>query len=340
MTTIYLIRHAEADGNLYRRAHGWYDSVITDRGYRQIAALAKRFASTHFDAVYSSDRRRTMTTALSVYKTHGLPLVTTPRVREIGIGVWEDHPWAELERTDGEQLERFNTDAAHWHVAGGEYLPDVRERMIGALREIAEAHPNGTAAVFSHGMAIRLTVGFDLSGAERTLLEKYRSLSPIGRDTVRSVTDALCDYRDELTEERGGKREPRLIPLYNSPAAAGYAAPVLDEDFTYIPADESVPRGADFAVRIQGDSMEPYIHDKSVVYVNRDPLADGDVGIFCVDGAMLCKQYHRDALGMTYLFSLNRARADADVVLTSTGTRSLACFGRVMLPHRLAVPQL
>ena len=59
--------------------------------------------------------------------------------------------------------------------------------------------------------------GFDLSGAERTLLEKYRSLSPIGRDTVRSVTDALCDYRDELTEERGGKREPRLIPLYNSP---------------------------------------------------------------------------------------------------------------------------
>ena len=33
------------------------------------------------------------------------------------------------------------------------------ERMIGALREIAEAHPNGTAAVFSHGMAIRLTVG-------------------------------------------------------------------------------------------------------------------------------------------------------------------------------------
>ena len=126
MTTIYLIRHAEADGNLYRRAHGWYDSVITDRGYRQIAALSKRFASTHFDAVYSSDRRRTMTTALSVYKTHGLPLVTTPRVREIGIGVWEDHPWAELERTDGEQLERFNTDAAHWHVAGGEHLPDVR----------------------------------------------------------------------------------------------------------------------------------------------------------------------------------------------------------------------
>ena len=28
MTTIYLIRHAEAEGNLYRRAHGWYLSLI------------------------------------------------------------------------------------------------------------------------------------------------------------------------------------------------------------------------------------------------------------------------------------------------------------------------
>ena len=41
MTTIYLIRHAEAEGNLYRRAHGWYNSIITDRGYRQIAALGE-----------------------------------------------------------------------------------------------------------------------------------------------------------------------------------------------------------------------------------------------------------------------------------------------------------
>lgn len=90
MTTIYLIRHAEAEGNLYRRAHGWYNSTITDRGYRQIAALAKRFADTKFDAVYSSDRFRTMITALSIYKTHGLPLRTVRALREIDVGYWED----------------------------------------------------------------------------------------------------------------------------------------------------------------------------------------------------------------------------------------------------------
>ena len=37
MTKLYLIRHAEAEGNLYRRIHGQYNSLITDNGYRQKA---------------------------------------------------------------------------------------------------------------------------------------------------------------------------------------------------------------------------------------------------------------------------------------------------------------
>ena len=92
-----------------------------------------------------------------------------------------------------------------------------------------------------------------------------------------------------------------------------------------------MPAGAEFAVRIQGDSMAPYIADGSVVYVNRDPLRQGDVGIFCVDGEMVCKQYRKDPLGTVYLFSLNRARADADVVLTASSGRTLVCFGRVIV---------
>lgn len=179
---------------------------------------------------------------------------------------------------------------------------------------------------------------FTCSQNEQDLLARYRTLSLTGRRTVYAVVNALCDYRDELAESLGKTEEPRTIPLYRTPAAAGYASPVCGEDFDYITADETVPRGADFAVRIQGDSMEPHIVDGSVVYVNHDPLENGDVGIFCVDGDMLCKQYYRDPLGITYLFSLNRARADADVVFGASSGRTLACFGRVILPRRLALP--
>lgn len=178
--------------------------------------------------------------------------------------------------------------------------------------------------------------GAALSRSERELVDQYRGLSHMGRETVRSVVDALCAYRDDLEVGRTD-REPRLIPLYRSPAAAGYAAPVFGEDFDYIPVEDDVPQAAEFAVRIQGDSMVPFIRDGSVVYVNRDPLQAGDVGIFCVDGDMFCKQYYKDPAGVVYLFSLNRARADADQVLLPGGGRTLVCFGRVIL-HNLPLP--
>ena len=43
MTKIYLIRHAEAEGNLYRRIQGHWDGSITPLGLQQIDALAQRF---------------------------------------------------------------------------------------------------------------------------------------------------------------------------------------------------------------------------------------------------------------------------------------------------------
>lgn len=206
-----------------------------------------------------------------------------------------------------------------------------KEEFLLRLFDCLETDPN---TLFQDSF---LGGGWTLSAAERSLVEQYRGLSPMGRETVRSVVETLCAYRDDLENSRPQKAEPRVIPLYRTPAAAGYAAPVFGEDFDYISVTDDVPQSAEFAVRIQGDSMAPYIADGAVVYVNRDPLRSGDVGIFCVDGDMFCKQYHKDHAGMVYLFSLNRKRADADLLLPSASGRGLACFGRVIM-HALPLP--
>ncbi len=207
----------------------------------------------------------------------------------------------------------------------------LREDVLLRLFHVLDVDPN-----YLYQDALQGKV-FACSAEERTLVQHYRSLSIAGRQALRSVLDALSSYQTEMDDQQP-PAALRQIPLYRCPAAAGYAAPVFGEDFDYIDVTGDVPAGADFAVRIQGDSMEPYIADGSVAYVNRDPLSSGDVGIFCVDGEILCKQYVRDALGMVYLFSLNRLRADADVLLPRDSGRSLACFGRVLLPVRPAIP--
>lgn len=173
MTTVYLVRHAEAEGNLYRRVHGWYNSLITDNGYRQIAALRGRFADIHIDAVYSSDLFRTMTTAKAVYLSHGLELHTDPGLREIGLGAWEDKPWGELERCDAMNLIRFNHSSPDFRVEGGETFAQVQARLKVAVLRLAAAHPGQTIALFSHGTAIRC-----LQGALRGLGRRDGRLGP------------------------------------------------------------------------------------------------------------------------------------------------------------------
>ncbi len=207
-----------------------------------------------------------------------------------------------------------------------------KEEVLLRLFDALHVDPN-----YLYRDSFRAASQFSCSGEERSLLEKYRALSLTGRQTVHTLVDSLAGWQAELQSELP-EAEPRVIPLYRSPAAAGYAAPVCGEDFELLTVTGTVPAGAELAVRIQGDSMEPRIADGDVVYVNHDPLGNGDVGIFCVDGDMLCKQYYRDPLGVVYLFSLNRRRADADVVFPRGSGRSLTCFGRVMM-HAQPLPE-
>lgn len=155
MTTLYLIRHGEAEGNVFRRLQGQYDSLITPNGRKQIAALEERFRDIHIDAVYSSDLTRTCITAGAIYKPKGLPLQTDPRLREISVGVWENQPFGWLDHCDHERNYSFSHSPQTWSVEGSETFDVYVGRFLTALREIAEKHEGQTVAIFSHGMVLR-----------------------------------------------------------------------------------------------------------------------------------------------------------------------------------------
>ena len=93
MTRIYLVRHAQAEGNLYRRAHGSYDSLVTPQVYAQIEALKKRFTDVSVDVVYSSPRYRARTTAAAIYMPKNIPMYVLNELHEVNCGPWEDRTW-------------------------------------------------------------------------------------------------------------------------------------------------------------------------------------------------------------------------------------------------------
>lgn len=155
MTKIYLIRHAEAEGNVFRRLQGQYDSFVTPNGRKQITALAERFQDIAVDAVYSSDLSRTQLTASAIYKPKGLTLQTDRRFRELSVGVWENLPFGWLDHSDPERNFAFSHKPESWHVEGSERFEAYTARFLEAMEQLAQKHDGQTIAIVSHGMVLR-----------------------------------------------------------------------------------------------------------------------------------------------------------------------------------------
>lgn len=164
MTRIYLIRHAEAEGNLYRIYQGQRNTLVTEEGKMQIRALAERFRDIHVDAVYSSDLYRAEATAAGICRVKDLPLKREPALREICVGDWEGYPVGTVARERAEEARSFRDGRAARGNHGAETGQEVTDRVLAALRRIAAAHDGQDIAVVSHGAAIRYALSEILKG--------------------------------------------------------------------------------------------------------------------------------------------------------------------------------
>ena len=170
------------------------------------------------------------------------------------------------------------------------------------------------------------------------LAKDYDMLDTYGKRQVRGTADLELERcKAQLqSDEKDDEQKTRVIPLFRTPAAAGYVSPTEGQDYDDYEIPYNLP--GDFAVRIDGDSMEPYIHDGEIVRcVRSNGLKIGDVGIFYVDGDTLCKQYCTDGSNL-YLLSLNRKRADADRTVWHFSNSTVQLYGKVLMRKKPPMP--
>ena len=102
----------------------------------------------------------------------------------------------------------------------------------------------------------------------------------------------------------------RSLPLYSLAVSAGTGQFLDGEDYEMVEVGAEVPDGANFGVRVAGDSMEPEFHDGQTVWVRQQrSLMTGEIGIFLYDGNAYLKQLVALENSMA-LHSLNPAYAD------------------------------
>lgn len=155
MVRIYLVRHAEAMGNVLEFFQGRTDEQISKKGAKQLECLAERFRDIKIEGIYSSPLKRTMSTAEAVNKYHGLPIIKDEGLIEINGGVWEGRKWSELPEAYPTEYGLWKNHMEDFFIEGGEKMTEVFARMRETVDRIARENKGRTIAVVSHGCALR-----------------------------------------------------------------------------------------------------------------------------------------------------------------------------------------
>ena len=197
MTEIYLIRHTQAEGNRYRMLQGSWDGDVTEKGRRQIDALAERFANVPLDAVYASDLSRAVRTAEGAARGKHLSVQTSTALRELDTGPWERQFFGNVMHAQPELTYRFIHDAENWQLDGAETYAQVRRRAYRELCRIAEENDGRTVAVVSHGVTIRCILseitGIPLADTGRLPIFKNTAVSKLRWDGSGFEIDYMND---------------------------------------------------------------------------------------------------------------------------------------------------
>lgn len=174
------------------------------------------------------------------------------------------------------------------------YETDVREPGHTFLKQISEFFNVSVDYLLCLTDDKEVLNSFRLKTYEYEYIKKYRKLDDYGKDLVDTVLSKEYDRckkdHDTIYQHK------KYIDKLPSMASAGIGDYLFDDiPFEKIEVDEDCQ--ADFAIGIDGDSMEPtYSHNDIVLVKKQNAINVGEIGIFIVDGECFIKEYGKDRL--------------------------------------------
>lgn len=157
-TRFGLIRHAPTLWNREKRIQGVSDSPLTDDGRRLAAGWGRRLAGLSFDRILASDLGRARQTAELVNAALGVPISTTPDLREMDWGRWTGQTLKQIKTDIGDRLAAMERMGWGFQPPGGEHRRAVLERARRALSGAAAAWPGQIILVITHEGVVKALI--------------------------------------------------------------------------------------------------------------------------------------------------------------------------------------
>lgn len=174
------------------------------------------------------------------------------------------------------------------------YETDAREPGHTFLKQISEFFNVSVDYLLCLTDEKEVLNSFRLKTSEYEYIKKYRDLDDHGKDLVDIVL--LKEHDRCVKEQETIYHTAKYIDKLPNIASAGIGDYLLDEiPIEKIEVDNDCQ--ADFAIGIDGDSMEPTFSHNDVVLVKRQSSVNvGDIAIFIIDGECFIKEYAKDRL--------------------------------------------
>jgi len=177
-TRLIIVRHGHTGGNeegLGVRIAGWTDLPLSQLGWEQARALARRFAAASpAAAIVSSPLRRAVDTARALAAPHLGPLLLDEGLREIHCGEVDGMPMGEAQaRYPGAWAANLRQDDEDFGWPGGETYRAFRARCLAAVERVAAEHAGERVVVVTHAGVISQVLGF-LHGRIAAEWESFR----------------------------------------------------------------------------------------------------------------------------------------------------------------------
>ncbi|MCS6899113.1 MAG: histidine phosphatase family protein [Myxococcales bacterium] len=154
ITSFLLVRHGESEANAGAYFGSQSDAPLSEKGRRQVVALTQALREVAVDAIYSSDLSRARDTVEPLARERGLPLVTTPRLRERDMGALTGLSFEEAKARYPELWRELVARMPYAAPPGGESHVALAQRVSSILDELLEKHRGQTILIGSHGVAI------------------------------------------------------------------------------------------------------------------------------------------------------------------------------------------
>ena len=125
---------------------------------------------------------------------------------------------------------------------------------------------------------------YETNMPDKYVMDLYHSLSNEGQQDTVSYMRAL-----KLVNK---PNRPKIQILGQT--AAGQPIEYGDSYAQDVEDIEHIPKGADYALTVNGDSMEPVIKNGQVIYIKAKPdVEDGTIAVVEIDGAVTCKKVYK-----------------------------------------------